>query len=197
MPLPETIRVKISSEAAGYLSMTPVVAQQMPVPAFLEQILRVAGKDAARIHDILRQGTVVSGASRFRWAPFEASLEELAEALRAFPDPLPGRPFDAAKCVRATLAGGRAAIELTRENASEKRWLRKRSFWQALMETAAQAAPVYQQYSYAEHADLYRAELPLDAARTLREQAGLLRYTSLEMQVREYSYDKLELWVER
>ena len=197
MPFPETIRVKISSEAAGYVSMTPVVAQELPVSALIEQILRVAGKDAARIHDILRQGMVVSGASRFRWAPFEASLEEIGEALRAFPDPLPGRPFDPAKCVRVTLAGGRAAIELTRESASEKRWLRRRSFWQALMEAAALAAPVYQQYSHAEHADLYRAELPLEAARGLREQAGLLRYTSLEMQVREYSYDRLELWVER
>ena len=197
MPFPETIRVKISSEAAGYLSMTPVVAQQMAAPALLEQILGVAGKDAARIHDILRQGTVVSGASRFRWAPFEASLKEIGEALCRFPDPLPDRLFDPVKCVRVTLAGGRAAIELTRESASQKRWLQRRSFWQALMDAAARAAPVYQQYSYAERADLYRAELAAEAARALREQAGLLQYTSLETQVREYSYDKLELWVER
>ena len=31
MPLPDTIRVKLSSEAAEYVSITPVVVQEMPV----------------------------------------------------------------------------------------------------------------------------------------------------------------------
>jgi hypothetical protein len=65
------------------------------------------------------------------------------------------------------------------------------------METAEKLEPAYQQYSYADRADVYRVELPVEVARALREQANLLRFSSLEAMVREYSYDKLELWVER
>ncbi len=177
--------------------MTPVVRQELLLAEFIETILRVTGKDAARIRNILRQGVVVSGASRFRWEPIESTPEEIAQLLEAFPDPWPERVFDPSRCVRAALAGGRAAIELTREAASRKRWLQRRSFWQALMETVTDLAPIYQQYSYAGRADVYRLELTPETARALREQAGLLRYSSLEMQVREYSYDRVDLWVER
>ncbi len=177
--------------------MSPVVRQELPLADFIEAILRVTGKDAARIGDILRQGVVVSGASRFRWEPLEATLEEIAQVLDPFPDPRPERAFDPARCVRAALTGGRAAIELTREAASRKGWFQRRSFWEAILEATAQLTPVYQQYSYADRADVYRVELAPETARSLREQAGLLRYSSLEMQVREYSYDRLELWVER
>ncbi len=197
MPLPETVPVKISSEAAGYVTMTPVVRQQLPLADFMETIVRVTGKDAVRIRGILRQGALVSGASRFRWEPLEVSTEEIARVLQAFPDALPERAFDASRCVRAALTGGRAPIELTREAASRKGWLQRRSFWQTLMEAAAELSPVYQQYSYADRADVYRLDLPAETARSLRDQAGLLRYSSLEAQVREYSYDRVELWVER
>ncbi|HYM11975.1 MAG TPA: hypothetical protein VEU62_14655, partial [Bryobacterales bacterium] len=137
MALPETVHVKISSEAAAAVSITAVVAQQMPAPDLVEHILRVTGKDAARIHDILQQGVVVSGASRLRWPPIDAALDEIARALEVFPDSLPGRPFDPSRCIRAALAGGRSTIELTRDVASQKRFLHRRSFWLALMETAA------------------------------------------------------------
>jgi hypothetical protein len=197
LPLPEKIPVKISSEAAGYVSFSPVLARQMTPAELLEQILGVTGKDAGRVREILEQGTVVSGASRFRWAPIQAPVQEVEEALRVFPDPRPERRFDPARCVRAVLAGGRGPIELTCEAASSKRWFGRRSFWQVLMETAEKLEPAYQQYSYADRADVYRVELPVEVARALREQANLLRFSSLEAMVREYSYDKLELWVER
>ena len=169
----------------------------MTFPELVESILGITGKDASRIRSILLQGALVSGASRFRWEPMDAALEDIAVALRSFPDPRPDRPFDASHCVRAALTGGRAAIELTREAASRKRLFGRHSFWQALMETATHLAPTYHQYSYTDRADVYRVDLPLEAARALQAQAGLLRYSSLEMQVREYSYDRLELWVER
>ena len=197
MPLPEKIPVKISSEAAGYVSITPVVSQQMPARDLVENILKVAGKDAPRAQEILRHGIVVSGASRIRWAPMEISLDEIALAFQAFPDPNPGRSFDAAKCVRAALAGGRAVISISREAGSRKGWLSRRSFWQVLMEMAGGLAPAYQQYSYSDRADVYRSDLTVEAARSLREQARLLKYPSLEQQVREYAFDRLDLWVER
>jgi hypothetical protein len=197
LPLPETIPVKISSEAAGYVSITPVVVQQMSASDLLENILRVAGKDLSRTQEILRRGSVVSGASRIRFAPLEISLEDLANAFQAFPDPNPNRPFDAAMCVRAALAGGRAAVEISREAASRKGLFSRTSFWQVLIELAARLSPAYHQYSYSDRADVYRCELPVDATRELRDQAGLLKYPSLEQQVRQYAYDRLDLWVPR
>lgn len=197
MAFPEKIPVKISSEAAGYVSITPVVAEHMPTAELIEHILRVAGKDVARAREILRQGIVVSGASRIRWSPIEASPEEIAGAFAAFPDPEPGRAFDASKCVRAALEGGRAVIELPREAASRKRWFRRQSFWETLMETASRLPLKYQHYSYGDRADVYRGELPWEPARILRERAWMLCYASLEMQVREYAYDRIGLWVAR
>lgn len=195
--LPERVLVKISSEAAGSVSLTPVVSQNMPLADLLDQILRATGKDAARIREILERGAVVAGASRFRWTPAPASLEEVAQALAAFPDSQPDRPFDAALCARAVLTGGRAPIEITRQAASRKGWFQKRTFWDALMEQAARLTPAYQHYSYTERADLYRAPLAGDAAGTLRQAAGLLRYEGIAAMVRDYAWDKLDLWVSR
>ena len=67
MPLLDTIRVKLSSEAAEYVSITPVVVQEMPVRDLVEHMLGITGKDEARVRDLLLRGTLVSGASRFRW----------------------------------------------------------------------------------------------------------------------------------
>ena len=195
--MPERIQTKISSEAAGSISFAPVVRREITSAELLEAILRVTGKDAARVCEVLRQGTVVNGASRFRWQSIEAGPEEVARAMDAFPDPQPGRPFDAGRCVRARLLGGRAPIDLDRQAASSKSWFARSSFWQVLMEAAARLPLVYQQYSYAERADVYLADLPLEAACVLREQARLLRYSALEAAVREYAYQRLELWVER
>ncbi len=197
MPLPQTVPVKISSEAAGYVTITPVVRQELSIAELIANIVGVAGKDAPRVREALLRGALVSGASRFRWAPIEAALEEIVAAISVFPDPQPHRPFDAARCVRAALTGGRAAIELTREAAGRKSVFRRRSFWQILMDAAGRLPVVYSQYSYSDRADVYHVELPLEAARELQAQAGLLRYSSLEAQVREYSYTRLELWVER
>ena len=39
MSLPDTVRVKLSSEAAEYVSITPVVVREMPVRELIEQLL--------------------------------------------------------------------------------------------------------------------------------------------------------------
>ena len=72
MALPQTVRVKLSSEAAGAITLTPVVAQELAVRDLIEHVLGLAGKDEARIREILLRGTLVSGASRFRWEGFRA-----------------------------------------------------------------------------------------------------------------------------
>jgi len=134
MALPQTVRVKLSSEVAGAISITPVVLQELPVRELVEHLLGVAGKDESRIREILLRGTLVSGASRFRWAAWEADLESLRELLATFPDADPSRPFAAAGCIRAILRGGRHAIEIPREAAARKSLFQRKTFWDLLME---------------------------------------------------------------
>src|SRR5689334_14193150 len=106
MALPDRVRVKLSSEAAESISITPVVAREMPLAELVEYMLGVTGKDEGRIRELLLRGTLVSGASRFRWVGWEAEPQELRDLLTMFPDPEPERPFAAERCVRAILRGG-------------------------------------------------------------------------------------------
>src|SRR5437868_13250865 len=129
MALPDRIRVKLSSEAAESISITPVVVREMPVRELVEQMLGVTGKDEGRVRDLLLRGTLVSGASRFRWTGWEAEAAAIQELLRTFPDPEPGRSFARERCVRAILRGGRQAIEIPREAGLRKPMFRRGTFW--------------------------------------------------------------------
>src|ERR1039458_7209530 len=120
MALPPTVRVKLSSECAGSISITPVVVQDMPVRELVEYMLGGTGKDEARIRELLLRGNLVSGASRFRWTGWDVDLEGLRELLATFPDADASRRFAAANCTRATLRGGRQPIEISREAGGHK-----------------------------------------------------------------------------
>src|SRR5579872_6317441 len=110
MSLPDAIRVKLSSEAAEGISLTPVVVREMPLRELVEHMLGVTGKDEARVRELLLRGALVSGASRFRWTGWEADHAGLRELLATFPDPEPSRPFAPERSVRAILRGGRQPI---------------------------------------------------------------------------------------
>src|SRR5436190_13526074 len=118
--LPETIRVKLSSEAADYVSITPVLVQELPLRELVGHMLGVTGKDTTRIHELLLRGTLVSGASRFRWTGWDADLEAIQSALMTFPDPDPRRPFSPERCVRAALRAPGRRIEIAREIGQRK-----------------------------------------------------------------------------
>src|SRR5689334_23873133 len=98
MSLPDRVRVKLSSEAAESISLTPVVVREMPLRELVEYMLGVTGKDADRVCELLRRGTLVSGASRFRWAGWDAEREAVVALLAGFPDPEPLRPLAAERC---------------------------------------------------------------------------------------------------
>src|SRR4051794_33640721 len=197
MALPDRVRVKLSSEAAESISLTPVVAREMPLRELVEYMIGVTGKDEGRVRELLLRGTLVSGASRFRWVGWEADAQELRELLRTFPDPEPLRPFAPERCVRAILRGGRQSIEIPREAGLRKPFWRRNAFWKVLMEVAEAGLPRYVTYSYKDHADIYQVELAPAAVERLRWSARLVTYTSLRDRIGSEVYSTTDLYVER
>ena len=197
MALPQTVRVKLSSEVAEAISITPVVVQELPVRELVEHLLGIAGKDEARIREILRRGTLIVGASRFRWAGWEADVASLRELLATFPDADPSRPFAAAGCLRATLRGGRHAIEIPREAAARKALFQRKSFWDLLMEVVGASGPAYSGYSYRDRADRYLREFTPAEAERIRAAASAVRYSTLGDQIRGVGFARAELHATR
>ncbi len=189
--------VKISSEAAGEISMAPVVAQEMALKELVGVILSVSGKDAQRIGDLLQRGSVVQGASRFRWQPVTVEQLQLRSMLAEFPDSEPSRPLNWERCRHARLCGHRAAVELPRELVSGKRFLRRSSFWDALMSIAREGKPEYVEYSYRENGDVYRVALNADARQQIVEASKLLKYSGMGQQIAQREFKTLELVVGR
>jgi hypothetical protein len=197
MALPETIRVKLSSEAAEAIALTPVVVRELPVRELIEYMLGLTGKDEARICELLRRGTLVSGASRFRWAGWQAEAESVRAALALFPDPDPSRPFAAERCVRALLRGGRQTLEIPREVGARKGLWQRASFWQVLMDAAGAGAATYGGYSYKDRADRYWRELTLAEAERIRAAADTVRFSTLREQIRAVGFTQLDLYATR
>ena len=197
MALPQTVRVKLSSEVAEAISITPVVLQELPVRELVEHLLGIAGKDERRIREILLRGTLVSGASRFRWAGWDADLDSLRELLATFPDADPSRPFAAAGCIRAILRGGRHPIEIPRAAAARKSPFQRKPFWDLLMEVVGASGSAYSGYSYRERADRYLREFTPAEAGRVRAAASAARYSALRDQIRSVGFAQAELYVTR
>jgi hypothetical protein len=197
MPLPDSVRVKLSSEAAESISITPVVVRDIPIRELVEHMLGVAGKDTPRLHELLLRGTLVSGASRFRWTGWDADRAAIEALLATFPDRDPGRPFAPELCVRATLRGASRRIEIPREVGMRKPLFRRGSFWDTLMSVASSSQARYVDYSYRERADYYSAPLSLPALERLRANAGLVKYSTVQQQIRQTNLESLELLVSR
>jgi hypothetical protein len=197
MALPQTVRVKLSSEAAESISLTPVVVQELPVRELVEHMLGVTGKDEARIRDLLLRGSLVSGASRFRWAGWEQDAESLRELLATFPDPDPSRRFDAAGCVKVVLRGGRSPIEIPREAAARKSLFQRRTFWELLMQVVSEGAIAYAGYSYRDRSDRYTRAVTPGEMQRIRAAAETVRFSTLREQIRMVGFLSAELHVKR
>ena len=186
MPLPETIPVKYTEEEAEYLTVRPVVRQTFRLEELVDMVVRVTGKETARVQHILRTGTVVYNFYRYTWTGFDAAAEELTAALARFPDPNPARAFRAEECIALELESAeqpsRHRIALAREEASRKRLFSGRSFWDALMALAAEAAPAYREYSYSRQADVYELALAPEQAARLTRDAEKLAPRALRVQ---------------
>jgi len=197
MALPATVRVKLSTEAAGAISITPVVVQELPISDLVGHMLAIAGKDEARLCEILLRGSLVSGASRLRWAGWEADRQGLRELLAVFPDPDPTLVFAPSRCIRAVLTGGRQPIAISREAAASRGLFRRRGFWEELMEMAIGSGPVYAGYSYRDAADRYRCLLSAGTCARLRAAAQSLRHSTLRARIQTETFAVVEVYAER
>jgi hypothetical protein len=197
MPLPSSVRVKLSSEVAESISITPVVVRDIPIRELIEHMIGITGKDESRVHDLLLRGTLVSGASRFRWTGWDADREAIREALASFPDPDPERRFAPELCIRAALRGPGRRIEIPREIGQRKPLFRRSSFWDTLMGVAASSEIRYVDYIYRERADCYSATLSLAALERLRESARLVKYSTLQQQILHTNLESVDLFVAR
>lgn len=194
MPLPATIRVKISSEAAGYVAMTPVVVQEIPLAGLLGYILAAAGSNTADVASMLERGVVVSGASRFRWERLTAPQDELEALLATLPKDDPSRAFDAERCQRITFVSQTRRFDLSRAMATRKRLFRG-SFWDAFVQPLP--APTYVCYLHGERADLYRLALLPAVAATLHQSAGLLTDRGVARLLASHPFTAVEFIVPR
>lgn len=188
MPLPETIPVRYTEEEAGYVTVRPLVRQTFRMDELLDMILSVAGKDAARVRQLLHSGTVVYHFFRYSWAGFDADETELVAALAQFPDADPARPFAPVQCINAVFDGPgvnpRHLLDLDRETASKRRIFHRKTFWDRLMEIAAEENPVYEKYSYSRRADIYRLDLDAESALLIAEAADRLATAKLRSGLR-------------
>jgi hypothetical protein len=194
--LPSQVRVRISSEAAGDISLTPVVSQTIPIQDLIGMMLGACGKDVARIRELLMRGSTVQGASRFRWDPIDAALDAIEAALAAFPDPDPSRSFDVDRCVAVRVRGAYSSFDIPRAASAARRFLKRRSFWDEAIELAAGGELHYVDYLYRECADRFRLVLDSNAKTRVRSAAKLLKYRSLSGQIEAMDAISLEFLVQ-
>jgi hypothetical protein len=171
VPIPETISVRYTEESAAYLAMAPVVKQTFQIAELVDMVVRVAGKDMARVERILSGGAILYNGYRYSWEGFTLTPQELAGLLVTFPDDEPSRAFDAASVFMIILeiGGGaeRVLVEISREQAAAKRLFSRRSPWDALISCAKEFPPRYEKYDHGRHGDRFRSVLHDEAARRL------------------------------
>ncbi len=174
------------------IAITPVVAQDLDLRELVDVVLASTGKDLPRIQDLLRRGSIVHGLSRYRWQSLELQVDELAVLLSSFPDPDPSIPFSGERCTQIVLSGHLARIPIPKEAAVKRRLLKRTSFWDKLIEVAP--SPDYQNYSYRDKMDVFRATVPPGH---IREAAALLTYSTLVRQLEAATIEIIEFLVRR
>jgi hypothetical protein len=174
MPLPETIAMRFTEDDAGYVTVRPVVKQTFRLADLADMVVSVTGKNAVRVQQIFRAGTVVYNGYRYWWDGFASKEDEITGLLALFPDHDPTRLFDPAKVTGVSLeiGGGpqRSLVGIVRREASAKKLFHKRSPWDILLKAAQDSTPRYEKYSHAERADVYRVHLPFGTAASLLKQ---------------------------
>jgi hypothetical protein len=171
MSLPPEILARYAEEDASYMSVRPVLNQTFRLPELADMVVSVVGKDAVRVQQIFRAGTVVYNGYRYWWHSLSAENSEIEALLLPFPDDEPSRPFqsEAATSVLFEIGGGtqRNVVEIERAKASRKRLFGNESAWTVLLRLAGNSNLQYDKFSHTKKADLYRVSLPYEDAKRL------------------------------
>jgi hypothetical protein len=194
--LPAKIRVKLLSEAAGYVSVSRVAQRDFSVAELLEVLLPVVGGDTARIRQILQAGTVVSGEYRFRWESLVLEDHELGPLLDSLPRAEPSRPFQPENGFALRFRRGQETFDLRRETASRKPLFARNSFWDALVEAFGGRA-AYADYAHAEKADIFAVEIGAEEKKTLESLLPLARPKGVAERIERLQPERIEWLVRR
>lgn len=199
MAAPDIVRVKLSSEEAGAIALTPVVVRDMQFGELLEELAAVHGKDRERIAATLKRGSVTGGATRFRWQPVELGDVELVSALACLPNDEPTRLFEVGHCTQALFTGPGVRIAIAREVAESRRLFRRTSFWSSLPQIAGavQGGVQYVAYSYRERADVFRSQLSAEQRERIRSALPTLKHAMLARRIHLAPFDAIEFIVKR
>jgi hypothetical protein len=153
------------------MSVRPVVKQTFRLHELVDMVVSVAGKDGARVQQILRGGTLVYHGYRYWWDSLPADAAELIPLLTPFPDDEPSREFapDQATGALLEMGGGtqRTVAQISRQEAAAKKLFAKNSPWDVLTKWADGQAARYERYDHGRKADLFRVSLPFDKAQEL------------------------------
>jgi hypothetical protein len=194
--LPTKIRVKLLPEAASYITVSHVVERDFNVAQLLEVLLPVLGRDASRIRQILRAGTVSTGDYRFRWASLDLEEHELAEVLAGLPHADPSRAFEPQRAILVRFRRKNETVELRREAASRKPLFSRQSFWEALV-GAFGSQVQYIDYSYSDKADVFTVEAGGEGRELLESLLRLLRPKSIAGRIERLQPEKIEWLIRR
>jgi hypothetical protein len=171
MSLPPEIPTRYAEEDAGYMSVRPVFNQTFRLQELADMVVSVVGKNAVRVQQIFRAGTIVYNGYRYWWDALQVENSEVDALLLSFPEDEPSRPFQAqaATMVLLEMGGGtqRSVAEIERSEASQKRLFGKESPWMVLLRLANDSNLHYEKFSHAKKADLYRISLPYEQAKHL------------------------------
>jgi hypothetical protein len=186
MALPDQIPLRYTEDDAGYMSVRPVVKQTFRLHELIDMVVSVAGKDPARVQQIVRSGTVVYHGYRYWWEALSAEISELERLLVTFPDDDPSRPFvpQEATAVLLEMGGGaqRAIAEISQREASQKRLFARQSPWDVILGFASSHPARYEKFDHGRKADLFRVSLAFEQARALLE--GMLEAAPRKLRYR-------------
>ncbi|MCL4783940.1 MAG: hypothetical protein KJZ70_12970 [Bryobacterales bacterium] len=190
------VRIRVSSEDAGAISMSRVQNRETPVAELVTWIVSVTGKDVPRIEEILKRGSFVLGLSRMRWeaASDTACLRDILDSL---PDDWPDRPFEEAKVREIVVTASTRKIAIPGEVARARRWFRGKSFLGRWLSSEALPRPVYERYDYRERADRFRAPIAAEAMSAFREAVELLPSGALRGALRMHAPTSVTLLLPR
>lgn len=200
MRAPEKIPVKLTEEVAEFIETRPVLRQTFILHQLVDMILATCGKNKPRLREILASGTCNYNVYRYWWDGFTLDDAALDTILAEFPDPDPGRTFQPHACTWVALASAAEPIphRLTLERAScGRRWFRRQSYWDFLMELARVKQPAYHDYSYYHHGDLYACTLDARDRALLELEAARLARRSIRQQFARARWQRMELFCPR